>query len=476
VRFSRITRRPFTCVAAIGGVGGRAIALVVSTLLGLGACSDAPSETRPSIVLVSVDTLRADAVSPWGGDVPTPTFERLAREGVVFERAYASAPETAPSHATLFTGQEVLRHGVVRNGVPLAEDASTLAEALRRAGYTTAAFVSSYVLDPRFGWRQGFGVYDATFPEADATMRKERRYPGAIWDEETFAGLDRRADATIEAALDWLSSAEPPVFLFVHLFDPHAPYVPPPAQLAALADRRFDVTGREVPGVSDAELEELIRRYHAEVTYVDAALGRLLEAVEHGSDAAPLVVVTADHGEGLGDHGHIEHSLHLYEEQLHVPLVLHWPDALPAGLRIETPVGLVDLAPTILELMGLAPLPETDGRSLAAPVRTASEPERRPVLADRRAFSAGFPPPHGPQTSVRIGDWRYIRRAGARDELYDLAHDPEERTNLVLEREQTTNAMASIVLDYRSRMSAGAAAPELSESERENLRAMGYVE
>ena len=172
----------------------------------------------------------------------------------------------------------------------------------------------------------------------------------------------------------------------------------------------------------------------------------------------------------------MEHSLHLYEEQLRVPLVFLWRDVLGSGLRIGTPVGLVDVAPTILELLGLAPLPDADGRSLAASLRDGTEPAMRPVFGDRRAFSESYPPPRGPQTTVRIGDWRYTRRAGARDELYDLANDPGERTNLVLDRATTTNAMAQVVLDYRARMPAPDEVPELGEAERAQLRAMGYVE
>ena len=145
----------------------------------------------PSVVVISVDTLRADALGAYGGLVPTPTFDRFAAEGVLFEQAFAPAPATAPSHATLFTGQAPQRHGVLRNGDVLPAGA-TLAEAFRARGYATAAFVSSFVLDPRFGWNHGFASFDAVLPEAGATMGKSKPYPGAFWSAQRFDGFDRR--------------------------------------------------------------------------------------------------------------------------------------------------------------------------------------------------------------------------------------------------------------------------------------------
>jgi len=450
--------------------------ILLGATLGLAGCEATPPDPLPNVVLVSIDTLRADATSLYGGPVATPTLDRLAREGVLFERAFAPAPETAPSHATLFTGQEVLRHGVTRNGFPIREETETLAERFLEAGYSTAAFVSSWVLDPRFSWGRGFESYDALFPAEGATMQKQRLYPGAIWVDEDFDGLDRRGDATIEAVESWLEESDGPFFLFVHLFDPHAPYDPPKDHLQALADSRFDTSGRSVNGLSEENLEHIQRQYHAEVTFVDSALARLMHALEATSDSPPLVVITADHGEGLGSHGHLEHSLHLYEEQLHVPLLFHWPGKLAAGARIETPVGNVDVASTLLDLLDLPPMRESDGRSLIASLREGDEPDLRPVYGSRRSFSEGYPPPLGRQITVRMGNWRYIRRQGGQDELYDLSTDPEERVNLVFETDAPTNAMAQIVLEYAARMPKPIATPDLSPEEIENLRAMGYVE
>jgi choline-sulfatase len=452
-----------------------AIAWCIVTGLLLG-CERTPEDQRPNVILVSIDTLRADATSPYGGPVPTPTFDRLAREGVAFEYAYAPAPETAPSHATLFTGQEVLRHGVSQNGVALRDESQTLAEIFRAAGYSTAAFVSSWVLDPRFSWARGFDVYDASFPEEGATMLKELAYPGAIWVDEDFAGLDRRCDATVRAIEQWLKTAPEPFFLFVHLFDPHAPYDPPRAHLDEIQTRHFDVSDRTSADRSKQVLESLVRRYHAEVSFVDEALGSLLRILEAQTDSNPLLVVTADHGEGMGSHGHIEHTLHLYEEQLRVPLLFHWPGRIAAGKRIETPVGILDIAPTLSDLLGLSKLTEADGRSLAHSVVDGAEPDLRPVFGNRRSFEPPFPTPRGRQTTVRMRNWRYIRRDGGPDEVYDLTRDPDQRSNLALDPDAPTNGLAKLVNDYHTRMPKTAPKPDLSEDELENLRAMGYIE
>ena len=222
------------------------VACADSDLFGDQAASTAVGE-RPNVVLISVDTLRADALGSYGGPVRTPAIDALAERGVLFERAYAPAALTAPSHATLFTGREPLDHGITRNGVSLQGEIETLAEQFRAAGYSSGGFVSSFVLDPRFGWDQGFEVFDASFPKDGATVSKELAQPGMFFNMHSFEGFDRRADATVDAALAWLATAEEPYFLFVHLFDPHDPYVPPKGYLERLGSARFDLEGRTAP-------------------------------------------------------------------------------------------------------------------------------------------------------------------------------------------------------------------------------------
>lgn len=434
------------------------------------------AEPPPDVVLVSIDTLRADALGAYGSPLPTPTLDRLAAEGVVFEQAFAPTPATAPSHATLFTGQEVLRHGLLRNGESLPEAAETLAERFRAGGWRTAAFVSSFVLDPRFGWSRGFDHYDADLPEPSATMKKQP-YPGAFWAAQRFAGFDRRATATVQAALAGMRDASPPWFLFIHLFDPHAPYVPPAAYARRAAAMRFPLAGREVPGLPPERLEQLVQRYHGEALYTDESLGALLEALaQQHPGRSTLTIVTADHGEGLGQHGWLEHAVDLYDEQIRVPLVMHWPGHLPAGRRVRVPVGLVDVAPTLLELAGLAPLGAADGRSLAASARGGPEPEPRPIFGDRHLVAEDTGWDRGTKSSVRTPQWKYIRASDAPAELYELAVDPGELRNRHAERPEVAAALSGLLDAHVAAMPGARPTAPLSDETRRALQALGYAE
>ena len=361
--------------------------LAVWLLSGAGCGTPPP----PNVVLVSVDTLRADALGSYGGPVATPAFDGLARDGVLFDQAIAPASQTAPSHATLFTGLEVLHHGSLRNGVPLDGAVETLAEILGGAGYATAAFVSSFVLDDRFGWARGFDVYESEFPRRGETLRQRR----GLWAKFEFEGFDRPAVETNARALPWLVSAPEPFFLFVHYFDPHAHYAGPPELAArvpgAFAQRaaadRIEGLRAVLPGIDRAQLEHVLRSYQAEVLVVDRALGALLAALdERGLRDRTLVVVASDHGEGLGQHGTLDHAPNVYEEQVRVPLLLRWPEELTPGLRIGEAVGLVDVAPTIAELAGVKFSGEPDGRSLAAALEVGAVRDSRPIIGRRRRY------------------------------------------------------------------------------------------
>lgn len=430
----------------------------------------------PSIVLISVDTLRADALGAYGGLLPTPSFDRLAREGVLFEKAFAPAPATAPSHATLFTGQQVQRHGVLRNGESLPEAATTLAEAFRTHGYETAGFVSSFVLDPRFGWGQGFAHFDATLPKQGSTMGKQQPYPGAFWAEQRFAGFDRRATRTTEAAIEWLEQAPEPFFLFVHYFDPHAPYAPPNTFSERSAAARFPLEGRAVAGLAPAQLERLVQLYHGEVLYVDDALAALLDAVARRSHDEALVVLTGDHGEGLGQHGWMEHATQLYDEQIRVPLLVRWPGRVPAGRRIATPVGLEDIAPTLLELAGIeAPAPR-DGRSLAAAIRDGAELPLRPLFGTRSLLDEATGWGHGVKLSVRTDRWKYIFASEAPPELFDLDVDPGEQHDLLTAHADRAAELRGLLENHLAEVPRVHDSAPLSDETRRALQALGYLE
>lgn len=444
----------------------------------LALCACAP-EAPPNILLVSVDTLRADALGAYGGPVPTPAFDRLARGGALFERAVAPAPETAPSHASLFTGRDVQAHGVVRNGISLPPGADTLAERLAAAGYATAAFVSSFVLDPRFGLLRGFEEVDASFSEEGETIHSRLGLHG----RHDIEGYDRRASETNRVALPWLERAPEPFFLFVHYFDPHAPYggprelarrVPTPF-VRGLAEERLDALRRRLPGMTARKLAYMLRQYHAEVLFVDAcidALLRTLRARDVRRDT--LVVVTADHGEGLGQHGVLDHNPLVYEEQVRVPLVFQWPGRIRPA-RIETPVGLVDVAPTLAELAGV-PMTGTDGRSLARVLLEGGEPAARPLVGRRRLYTEPLAGERGSKFFVRDGRWKYIQASAGPDELYDLEADPGETANLRRRHPETARALRELLDAHRALYPPPDEVPPLPAEERQGLEALGYLE
>ena len=284
---------------------------------------------RPgNLLLVSLDTTRRDHCSVYGyGRETTPTLDRLGREGAVFDQAYAPTASTGPTHASLFTSLYPLTHRVNRNGLALGMGFTTLAERLRARGYQTSAVVSSFVLAAKFGFAQGFDAYDDAFVAAESSLQVSL-WEGHLPPDEAF---DRRASATSERAVAWLRGVrdpERPFFLFVHYFDAHDPYQPPPEFTLQLEG--------EPP---ENELGRAILQYDREIAFVDQQLGRLLAALaEAGLEDETLLVVTADHGEGLMDHGHMRHGLQIYEEAVRVPLLVRWPGTIPANRRLAEPV------------------------------------------------------------------------------------------------------------------------------------------
>ena len=340
------------------------------------------------MLLVTVDTLRADAVGCYGAgdDARTPRMDRLAAEGIRFDQADASCPLTLPSHTTMLTGLSPAGHGFRDNDpphpLPPPEHRSfrTLAEDLSGAGYRTAAFVSASVLAARTGLDAGFALYDG--PEAAEA--------GSL----KFA--ERRAAETVEAATAWLRAGDDPFFLWVHIFDPHHPYEAPPAFARG--------GGPDSP-----------EAYADEVAYADRCVGMLLDAIEdRGVADQTLVIVTSDHGEGLGEHEEATHGYLLYETTLRVPLILRWPGRVTPGTVAAVPVALADIHPTAL---GAAGLPAPDG----PPSLLAPDPDR--VLVAETLYGwrhMGW----AQLLAARSGSQKVIEGAGS--ERYDLTSDPRE--------------------------------------------------
>ena len=367
-----------------------------------------------SLVLITIDTLRADHVRAYGGPVPTPSLDRLASQGVLLETAYSPTPSTGPAHVSLLTGLHVWRHRTLQNAIPLDPRLPTLAELLGQSGLETGAFVSSYILHRRFGFHQGFATY-VFEPSEPYTWRGKVRQ--RFW---------TRGEETTRAANTWLSKhAEAPFFLWVHYFDPHWPYRPPVGFRVSPQDP-VDLAGKKLPQdqrVRGARhLRDLNRAYRGEVAYVDAQVGKLLERIKLlGADTRTAVVLTSDHGEGLGDHGIMEHGLHLFEELVRVPLIIRAP-GLPAGRRVSGPAQLEDLAPTILALLGVDPPSTLDGVDLVPWLRGEIDVSPRIAVVGARAANKG----RRPYFYIREGPTKWIGERNRPGSLYDLSRDPGE--------------------------------------------------
>lgn len=423
---------------------------VLVLLLGSVGCNGPSSITpppQPNLLLVTLDTTRADRIGCYGYQhAETPHLDKLATEGVLFEQSIAVAPVTLPSHASILTGLYPPRHGVRDNAdfrLPGVE--ITLAEHLKELGYATRAVVGSIILSSDLGLNQGFDVYDEpqSKPEiAPAGTRVEHvrilERPASEVTDSAIAILDRMQDG--------------PFFLWVHYFDPHHDYAPPPPYSTRFAERLYD----------------------GEIAYTDAQLGRLLDELgRRGLAKNTLVAVTADHGESLGEHGENTHALFIYDSTILVPLILRLPGRIPADQRTSRLVSGVDLVPTLLELMGLTPMKGIHGKSFARAARGLPLSAREPVYAEaiypERAY--GWSALH----ALRDDETKFIE--APEPELYNLRQDPMELRNLAPRKANDTliwkSKLQSILQEF------GEADPSsqhpLDSEARERLASLGYI-
>jgi len=353
------------------------------------ACARINAEPRAPVILISVDTLRADHLSCYQpGRTPTPHIDALATSGTLFSQVSAPVPLTLPSHVAMFTSMYPFANGVEDNGVPFGAG-ETVATVLKNAGYRTAAFVGGFVLDRRFGLNRGFDLYDSPFDLHKKTV--------------TDVGDLKRPGAQVAAAArHWLDqNGNSPFFLFLHLYDLHTPYDLPPG-----------------PQPRGGE-----KGYAAELTYVDGVVGDFLAYLEgRGLLNTTLVVFTSDHGEGLGDHSESTHGYFLYESTLRVPLIIRWPRGWkrPPQDRIDEPASLLDIAPTILDTLGLPRASVMKGRSLIRE-KGAAEIYSESLYARNHFGCAAL-------RALRSGRYKYID--APKPELYDVSSDPDELRNL----------------------------------------------
>jgi arylsulfatase A-like enzyme/Tfp pilus assembly protein PilF len=424
--------------------------LLPQALLVAGCCLPVLA-AAPNVVLITIDTARADAMGFLGSkDGVTPNLDRLARQSIVFSRAYAQVPLTTPSHATILTGTYPQFNHLNDLGTSLAKNIPYLPDILRQRGYRTAAIVGSQVLDPRSaavpGFERGFDTYDADF---------HSRQPG----EDRYHSVERRASVVMDHAMAWLKQRPGgPFFLWVHLYDPHDPYDPPPP---------FNTRYAANP-------------YHGELAYSDFAIGKLLtrlraQALFDGT----LIAVVADHGEAFGEHGERSHGFFLYDETVHVPLLIKLPRQYSAGTRIESRARLVDLAPTILLAVGIKIPGAMQGEPLLRLTKQG--------LVARQSANPSYAPPAYSETDYphRAFGWSalYAWRAGKylyidapQPELYDESADPAQVHNLAVISKAVADTMASQLQEFRRNTSgAKTTGPELNSEQLEQLQALGYV-
>ena len=342
-------------------------------------------------------------------------MDGLAKAGVWVERALTPTPSTGPAHASLLTGLYPWRHRVLENAVPMSGARVTLAERVREQGGATAAFVSSYILHPRFGFDQGFDSY--VFDPTESY----------VWRSRNTESFWQRGQRTTDAAMSWLNeqshAGSQRFFLWVHYFDPHQPYLPP-GKYAVPASQPVDLTGKKVPkGIrGKAELRSLIRAYRGEVQYVDAQIGRLLERLHLlGLAETTAVIVTSDHGEGLGDHGVLQHGENLFDELVRIPLIASGPGIAPAG-RLAGTAQLEDLYPTVLALLGIESPADLDGVDLLPWLSGEVKQSPREAALGRTRI-------HGSRPALHFSEaWpeKWIGTIGQKGRTYSLDSDPRE--------------------------------------------------
>ncbi len=393
-----------------------------------------------NVLIVTLDTTRADHLGCYGRtNALTPTLNALAANGVLFEHAYAPAPLTLPSHATMFTGLNPPEHGLRTNGQSRLPDAiPTLAEILKARGYDTGGFVASFVLDSKFGLDRGFSTYGDDMAGAAPADHALHRY--------------RAGNLVSDEALQWLDGHfQKPFLCWVHLYDPHSPYLAHPN---LFGDRFKD------------------RPYDAEIAFVDQQLARLQDFLKRrGIADRTLIVVLGDHGEGLGEHQERKHGKMIYNSTLHVPLIVSMPGMLPKGARVSGAVSLVDVFPTILEALRINHKAPGNARSLLAAAR--GEPQQARLCyseTDEPFHEAGW----SPLRSLTTDHWKYIR--APRRELYDLTKDPAELHNLATTQAEQMESLEQQLAKVESQMAPRQESNiELSPREQRALASLGYV-
>ena len=411
-------------------------------------------EPQTPVILISIDTLRADHLSSYGYKIiRTPEIDAYAQNGTLFTEAACQIPLTLPSHTSLFTATYPFENRVEENAERVPAGVVTLASVLRSHGYKTGAFIGSVFLEKQFGIDQGFDDYDSPFNfQAGSRISGSMIFAGGP--QNPYSVREERDGAlVVRGALRWLAAHHgQPVFAFVHLFDVHEPYSVP----------------------ADIARQRGISRYDAQIEYVDRVLGLFRQRLQaSGWWDRSLVVLISDHGESLGEHGETSHGYFIYQSTLHVPLMFHWPGAQAYPARVNQPVGLIDVAPTILDYLHVPEPPSFEGQSLLSELKPGGQDAAHAVSSEsvytRDAFG------WAPLRSIRAGKYKYID--APKPELYDLQQDPDEQVNLISKNPteaQELRARLDKLLAHRP-ATLQAAHQDMSPATRSLLQSLGYL-
>ncbi len=395
-----------------------------------------------NLLVITIDTLRADHTGIYGYEkIKTPHIDRLGQKGVIFSNAFCHVPLTLPSHCSLFTGNLPLHHGVRDNGYRLPSFNLTLAEIMKDKGYKTAAFVGAFPLDSRFGLNKGFDVYDDFYGSKNIVR--------------DLSFIERKAEEVNKNALDWITNNKNErFFVWIHYFDPHAPYEPP-------SPLDQDYAGRE---------------YDGEIAYTDHVIGELLDRLDRlRLWEKTLIVLTSDHGEGLGEHREKTHGIFIYDSTLRVPLIFHSPRVLPENKVVSDQVGLIDVMPTVLDLMGWDHIPDMQGKSLrSAMLEGASLPNKACYI---ESVAAMMDRNWAPLQGIRTREWKYID--APIPELYGLLSDPKEEINILNQKPEIAKRLKEqlkgLIHSSSSSLSSDVLKGRMDEETRRKLMSLGYI-
>lgn len=403
--------------------------------------------SKPNIVFITLDTTRADHLGCYGYEkVQTPNMDRLAEEGILFEQCIAPSPLTLPSHSSMMTGLYPTYHGVRMNGNnALSDKHKTLAELFSENGYDSGAFIAAFVLDGRWGLKQGFQFYDDNF---DLTKYKTL----------DLGRIQRRADEVINSAIKWIEQKkEKSFFAWIHLYDPHTPYTPPEPYYSEYKDR----------GIAGL--------YDGEISYMDEQIGRLITWLKDNKlKENTIIIIMGDHGEGLGSHGELTHGYFIYEYAIRVPFIIVTPIEEFKSIRIGSQVRIIDIYPTLLEMLNIKVPEENQGKSLLS---TIFDPDKaEDLLAYSEAMSPNLQYNWSPLYSLRTNKFKYIE--APRSELYNLLKDPKELNSLIKKYPKIVKRLKNRLKEIIEKTSEGAPEPESANLDQETIRrlaTLGYM-